>query len=202
MATSYSPKIVTDDLVLCLDAADVKSYPGTGNNWKDRSIVDNNFTNTTGFTGDFNSTGYFALEGQGTEKATTGAIPNTTACTVVFWIRTTDTQALFWKGQSGSHYLGAYRVGNKEYYGSCGSPDFYMDTVEKSNIYDNIRDGEWHMVEFKNVNFSSWTSNQFNKYGSYTFDNGALASIHIYNRNLTAAESLQNYNATKSRFEI
>jgi hypothetical protein len=37
MATNYSPKIVTDRLVLCLDAANVKSYPGSGTVWKDLS---------------------------------------------------------------------------------------------------------------------------------------------------------------------
>ena len=35
MATRYSPKIVTDGLVLCLDAANSRSYPGTGTAWYD-----------------------------------------------------------------------------------------------------------------------------------------------------------------------
>ena len=30
MATEYNPKIVTDNLVLCLDAGNTKSYPGKG----------------------------------------------------------------------------------------------------------------------------------------------------------------------------
>ncbi len=37
MATSYSPKIVTDGLVLALDAANTKSYPGSGTTWSDLS---------------------------------------------------------------------------------------------------------------------------------------------------------------------
>jgi hypothetical protein len=37
MATSYSPKIITDGLVLCLDAGDKKSYSGSGTTWTDRS---------------------------------------------------------------------------------------------------------------------------------------------------------------------
>ena len=37
MATGYNPKIVTDGLVVCLDAADRKSYPGSGTTWTDRS---------------------------------------------------------------------------------------------------------------------------------------------------------------------
>ena len=30
MGLSHSPRIVTDGLVLCLDAASKRSYPGTG----------------------------------------------------------------------------------------------------------------------------------------------------------------------------
>ena len=38
MATFYNPKIVTDGLVLCLDAANPKSYPGSGTTWNDLSV--------------------------------------------------------------------------------------------------------------------------------------------------------------------
>jgi hypothetical protein len=37
MATRYSPAIVTSGLVLCLDAANRKSYSGTGTTWSDLS---------------------------------------------------------------------------------------------------------------------------------------------------------------------
>ena len=44
MAYSNGPKIVTDGLVLCLDAANSKSYPGTGTAWNDLSGNGNNGT--------------------------------------------------------------------------------------------------------------------------------------------------------------
>jgi len=37
MSLSHSPKIVTNGLVLCLDAGDPKSYNGSGTTWFDRS---------------------------------------------------------------------------------------------------------------------------------------------------------------------
>ena len=37
MSNNYGPKIVTDGLVLCLDAADRNSYPGSGSTWYDLS---------------------------------------------------------------------------------------------------------------------------------------------------------------------
>ena len=44
MSNKYGPKIVTDGLVLCLDAAYKKSYPGSGTTWYDSSGYDNHFT--------------------------------------------------------------------------------------------------------------------------------------------------------------
>ena len=38
MALAHSPKIVTDNLVFCVDAANTKSYPGTGATWNDISM--------------------------------------------------------------------------------------------------------------------------------------------------------------------
>ena len=54
MALAHSPKIATDGLVLCLDAGNTKSYPGTGTTWKDLSGNGNNgtLTNGPGYSGD------------------------------------------------------------------------------------------------------------------------------------------------------
>lgn len=191
--------IITDGLILYLDAGNLASYPGTGNTWYDLSGIGNHFTlDSSGL--NYNSNGYFVLTDAwgGGKSGITGL---TSTCTVVFWIKTTDEQSLFLNNTNGSGgpYLGAYRVGYKQYYSGCGSPVFYMDTVQKNNIYDYIRDNTWHMLEFKNVNWS-WAAIYFNKYTSYTFGNGAVAIIAIYNRNITQVESLQNYNATKNRY--
>lgn len=200
MAFHYSPKLVTDGLVLALDAANSKSYPGSGTTWYDLSGNDFNFTlDGSGIT--WNSSGTFTLADGGATYANN--ITDSTDCTFVFWMKTTDTQSLFWQGSTTSTYLGAYRSGNKEYYNGFGAGiEFYMDTVDTSNIYDNIRDNEWHMLEFKNVDMSGIDYNQFNQYGSYTFGNGEIAIIQLYSKNLTASESIQNYNVLKTRFGL
>ena len=46
---NFGNKIITDGLVLCLDAADLKSYSGSGTLWRDRSPNRANFT--LGFAG-------------------------------------------------------------------------------------------------------------------------------------------------------
>ena len=53
MAFNYSPKVVTDGLVLYLDAANTKSYPGNGITWTDLSRSGNSGTLVNGPT--FNS---------------------------------------------------------------------------------------------------------------------------------------------------
>ena len=44
MGFSRGPKIVTDGLVLALDAANSKSYPGSGTTWNDLSGNSEDFT--------------------------------------------------------------------------------------------------------------------------------------------------------------
>ena len=48
MSTYYSPKVVSDGLVLCLDAANSKSYIGSGTSWNDLSGNNNNGTLVNG----------------------------------------------------------------------------------------------------------------------------------------------------------
>ena len=201
MATTYNPKIITDGLVLNLDADDNNSYPGSGTNWGDLSGNGNDFTlEASGIT--HNSNGYFDLSNGG--AIGNFNITDSTTCTFVFWMMSTDTQALWWKlVGSTSAFLGAYRVGNKEYYNSFGTGiEFHMDLTEPSNIYDNFPDGQWHMVEFKNVDMSGIDTNEFNNYSSYTFTSSKVGIIQLYDRNLTSKESAQNSNAQRSRFGV
>lgn len=50
MSVTYSPKTITDGLVLCLDSTNRKSYPGSGNAWFDISGYGNHGT-LNNFTG-------------------------------------------------------------------------------------------------------------------------------------------------------
>jgi len=44
MGVTYNPRIVTDGLVFCVDAANKRSYPGSGSTWNDLSKNRNNGT--------------------------------------------------------------------------------------------------------------------------------------------------------------
>jgi len=57
------PNIITDGLVLALDAANIKSYPGTGTVWKDLSGNGNNGTLTNGPTFNSGNNGSIVFDG-------------------------------------------------------------------------------------------------------------------------------------------
>ena len=59
MGLAHSPRIVTDGLVLALDAANPKSYVGSGNTWTDLSGLGNNATRTNSTEVVYNSNGWF-----------------------------------------------------------------------------------------------------------------------------------------------
>jgi len=59
---SHSPSIVTDGLVLCLDAANPRSYGGSGTNWGDLSGNGNNGTLVNGPLYDVGNFGRFSVD--------------------------------------------------------------------------------------------------------------------------------------------
>ena len=65
MGLSHSPSITADGLVLCLDAANRRSYPGSGNSWLDLSGKGNNATTTSGFVFESNNNGIFTISNMG-----------------------------------------------------------------------------------------------------------------------------------------
>ena len=67
MSTRYNPRIVTDNIVLHLDAANPKSYIGSGTDWKDLSGKDNDTTLVNSPTYSSNNAGYFNFDGTNDE---------------------------------------------------------------------------------------------------------------------------------------
>jgi hypothetical protein len=63
MGVNYNTSIVTDGLVLCLDAANKRSYPGSGNTWFDLSGFGSNSDLLSGATYDINNNGLILLDG-------------------------------------------------------------------------------------------------------------------------------------------
>ena len=71
MGLAHSPRIVTDNLVLVLDAANTKSYGGSGATWNDLSRQGNDGTISGSFYSSIDS-GYFDFDGTN-DKITTNS---------------------------------------------------------------------------------------------------------------------------------
>ena len=83
MGTFYNPKIVTDGLLLILDAGNTKSYSGSGSDWLDLS--GNNFHMSLKNSPTFTNSGgikYFSLDGSNDHGICDGTVSGSTAAYV------------------------------------------------------------------------------------------------------------------------
>jgi hypothetical protein len=217
MAGKSGPDIVENGLVLCLDAANKLSYRGTGTTWTDLSGNNNTSTLINGPT--FSTANLGSIVFDGTDdyvNCGNGASLKLTSGTVTVWMKTTST-AVAYQGI----VVKALNYGIYNYGGNLLLYDWGADTNRNSGI--SISDGNWRFIT---LNFASNSANNAKVYingvlvytttmyktsddyslgistgssGSQLFP-GTIGSVQIYNRELTATEILQNYNATKSRF--
>lgn len=87
MAIVYNTGIVRSGLVLHLDAANVKSYPGSGTVWKDLSGGGKNGSLVNGPAYDAGNKGAFIMDGTNDYvSVTNGNYLNTNECTISCWM--------------------------------------------------------------------------------------------------------------------
>ena len=230
-ATKYKfqgQQIVTNGLIVNLDAANKDSYPGTGTTWYDLS--GNGYNGSKQGTQSptyplWNTTGYFIFSGGtlGTNFSSfyVPGLPAFSGLSVFAWVRTSD----------GSESKTILRMQNSDFELSMnGSTQlFYAAGANYDNInttYNlNFADGNWHYMgltydgnnlkaywEGSNVSNNTRGSVVNTEAGDlnigtrndayYQHFIGDIAVIQIYNRTLSAAEITQNYNATKIRFGL
>jgi hypothetical protein len=229
MALSHSPKIVTDGLVLCLDAGDGKSYGGSGTTWTDRSGEGNNGTLTNDSTFDSDIGGNIAFDGTD-DKAYCGSVtPNTGDFTIEFLFQLTGSggRGGVFERKAGSPYNGfSFGQGgqNDWSFAVSGTSDFNNRiqaawTYPTSNVWYHdvaVYSGGNTVKIYRNGVYvdSDTGSSQgdISTQGTRTDllianrDNQSIALpckvafVRAYSKALTAAEVLQNYNATKGRF--
>lgn len=108
MATIRGPRIVNNGLVLCLDAASSKSYPGSGTTWFDRSGNNNHGALTNGPT--FSSTNGGSIVFDGTNdyvNCGTSSALQPSSITFSIWVTRTNTwgagSCLFWAKPNGNY---------------------------------------------------------------------------------------------------
>ena len=227
MSLAHSPSIVTSGLVLYLDAANSKSYPGFGTTWNDVSGGGNVGTLAGGPTFSTTSGGIISFDGSNDIVT----IPNnvsldTQTPTVEVWVRTNSTsQNGFWfeKGAVNSQYA-LFQEGGliqwRMYIGGITqlstTTAVYMNTSNWYQVVGTYTTGS-RKLYINGVLVSSDTQTgtiatnasgmSLGAFGGTSgtnayFYNGSLSICRVYNRELSAAEILQNFNAMRGRFNV
>ena len=232
MSIGYNPSIVTDNLVFCLDAANTKSYPGSGTDWKDLSGQGNNGTLTNSPTYVPNSNGgYFDFDGTDEYINANTALPDSFFqgnSTISFWIyfNTIDSdsqgQAVLHHGTNsnanGFHIMQRDSKIRLSLWGpsltsasTFSASTWYNLTITHNNttnacvIYIN---GSLDASDTLSATYTGSGNNcriagPIIEGGVYHDELDArIAQVLCYDKILTAAEVLQNYNAHKGRFGL
>lgn len=210
---------VNNGLIFSIDAANTRGYPGTGLTSNGLVVgIEATLVNGVGFTS--TNKGVFNFDGTNDYIHFGTLTANTTgSATVSCWIKTTMSS------QAMPISLNAYGVIYINRFTNSGYILPFFDGTTGNNTSADIstisvNDGVWHMITGTNNGTvtSIYIDGQFNKsfnesyiastdtYNSFggqvitNFFSGSISQVQIYNRALSAAEILQNYNSTKRRY--
>jgi hypothetical protein len=232
MGVYAGPDVVENGLVLALDAANSKSYPGSGTTWTDLSGRGNTGTLVNGV--GYNSSNLGSLSFDGVNDYV--RIPynsnlNPTNITVSAWIKRNQVVNF-------SHFIGLpinnstwnppYMSYGVEYIGTTDTISFPLGFTDNTFAYTNASaygNNRWFYfaatydqsnvkvyIDGALITTRAETKTLYNSTADFYLGaintssqyplNGNIAQVSIYNRALTAQEIQQNFNATKLRFGL
>lgn len=223
MGLGHSPRIVTDGLILLLDAANTKSYPGSGTTWTDLSGNRNNGIAVNSPT--YNSSGFFTFDGS-TQRFGCGNAANlrVTVGSISAWFAADNTNTSYngiitkqnaWGLFVLDNVLAAYdwgnnvarntgiTVGNNSW--NHAVMTFTETTGTPSNnakIYLNGSEVLTTTVRNSSQTIEVQIGDGNGDIVSNQFYGGKIAAASVYNRVLSAIEVQQNFNAYRGRFGI
>jgi len=221
---TFPSELVTDGLVLNLDAGDPRSYPSSGTTWTDLSGNGNNGTLVNGPTYSNADGGSLAFTKSSlhyvTSSTSTVRTHGSNPFTLEAWARNTITgdynTVLSTHGSSrqigfhqGSFMWGGNGGGGNTliYSGSRNLNQWYHLVMTFDGLGGNIGklyvDGV--LLATGNIGDNGATSTSIVRVGSYAtagteFLDGNVSIARVYNRALSAAEVAQNYDALRVRY--
>lgn len=230
MAINYNPNIVLDKLVLCLDAANPKSYSGSGSIWKDLSGNKNNasiigtstWDNTYGGQFDFGDvaqvTQYISLPHQAAQS-----VGN--FYTLEFWMKPISSDDKFFCSMAASdidnnYFLLAQQSLNLKRFGATGSISYSNNEIlqfcvvknqlnENGLLYKNGGEpvSSDRITSINGVADNGWILNQEQDSVGNAFDSGqnyrgSFMVVRLYNKALSQSEIKQNFNALRGRYSL
>jgi hypothetical protein len=216
--------IVTSGLVLNLDASNASSYPGSGATWTDMSSSGNNGTLTNGPTYSSLNGGSLVFDGSNDFVSFSSGLPSSDDLTYEAWVNSSSFSGFnvilnhdnwstgyvhFQFDQGALHFdlhccqvegqniSSTYTFSTNTWYQvaavyskSLGQVSFYVNGTLTNTF--NLT-GSIPTITNSTFKMGSWNGND-------RFFNGKIGLVRIYNRALTTAEVLQNYNALRPRF--
>tara|TARA_R110000772_G_scaffold268142_1_gene394257 strand:+ start:1405 stop:2070 length:666 start_codon:yes stop_codon:yes gene_type:complete len=221
MSLGHGASIVRDGLVLHLDAANRKSYPGSGTNWNDLSGVGNNGTLVNGVGYSASNNGIMTLDGVNDYVSSNYMPPNgTNPRTISVWFNPTTSQSknLLGYGSGASKQmwdillLNDNTVGVHLYGSGAEAPAPYQVGIWQNIVFTytypsitSFMNGVQYNT-YSDVGINTGVSNSLRisigVYSQYNNYSGLISNVSIYNRALTATEIQQNFEATRGRYGI
>jgi hypothetical protein len=222
------PAVITNGLVLNLDAGFTPSYPTTGTTWYDVSSSSNNGALTNGPT--FNSANNGSIVFDGVDDYITASQifsgnMDSTDLTYNVWCYPTGSSSGFgalvnqgqynyepaWMNNGSSFYLWYWDSTIIEANGLSQNKWYYVNVIKNGTThtmtiyYDNTVFSQTVTSSKSGINWGDRGGNvniYIGQNGVGEDYNGRIANVRVYNRALSAAEVLQNYNVTKGRFGL
>lgn len=232
MALKHSPSIITSDLAVYLDAANYRSYPGSGSTWLDLSGNNRNATKAGSQSPTYplyNTGKYFTFNGgilgNNYSRFDVANIPNFSNLSAFIWYRASGTT-----DATGNRCL--LRMDNSDFELSVNKTNEFwvsagtnFNDILATGALSSIVDGNWHNMglTFDGINlkgyFDTRQISSNTRSSATTTANGTLrvgtrddlyahhlygdiALIKIYSRALTQNEIFQNFNAMRGRFGV
>jgi hypothetical protein len=216
MALAHSPSIVMNGLVLCLDAGNTKSYPGSGTTWNDISGNGNHGSLINGVSYSSSNGGVLVTNGTNQYIDVIGLNLSTSNNTVMCATRYVDltTPGRIVSARSNNWLLGHHSGNNSSYYaegwvynpsnsGSGNIWRIYTATGDYSNdswgIYVN---GQFITSNANGINGPNGFSLGRYGPGNTQYSKAEISVLYCYNRVLSNTEIQQNFNALRGRYGI
>ena len=220
MSAASGPNSVEDGLVLALDAGNTKSYPGSGTAWTNL-IGSNNGTLTNGPTYNSDNGGYLQFPNSNSYIQLSSPVLTTPSTfSVEVWVKIIDTSVYSRFLSNRDANTDGWEVGfgptNKWYLQINSGVSNFASAPSNQDQWYHVAwnfDGAYSKifvdgVRVKTVHHGSQTINTTtaSTIGAISYQTSSvqnkfkIAKLRVYNRELTEAEILQNYNATRGRY--
>ena len=214
MGTGYNPRIATDGLIFALDAANSRSYPGTGlTAFGLVGGANGTLLNGTGFSSV--AGGCWSFDGTDDGINTTINIDND-PLTINAWVYCTEVTSVNGRGivlsDNGGWDRGleindskwGVHIGNNLYkVGTALNNVWYHTSLSySSNVWILYVNGSFVFSSSSTTSPGSLATIGRADYFSTRIFQGLIPQVLIYNRALTVQEIRQNYNATKGRYGL